>query len=390
VLLHFGPAARQNRATVFFRIILVIPQVFVLYFLNLAVYVVVIIGWFAALFTGQLPDWAGEFITGGVRWNTRVLAYEFLLTGQYPPFSLEPEPGFPVDVATRPGRLNRLAVLFRIFIGIPAGIVLGLLFLGMQIFGIITWIATLVRGSQPPLIYEANAAAIRYGARYYGFMGMVTSTYPAQVLGDGEAVPVGAGTASPASPPVYGDTVGMPQPAPTTDPWSLRLTSGARRLVGVFMVLGVLYLVGVGALIGVLAANTSNQNAAITAQNELVTAYNLVSNQASSFTRTAQQCASAGTPASAFACQKQADASFQQDLETYAQTLDDIDFPSAVSSQAQSARAAATQAANVMSQLQSATNAQDYLRLVTSLNLQAKLQAVDTTSRALNSALLQQ
>jgi hypothetical protein len=386
VLLRLGPTERQSRVTVFFRMILVIPQVFVLFFVLIAAYVVAVIGWFAALFTGRLPDWAAEFITGAIRWNTRVLAYEYLLTGKYPPFSLDADADYPVDVATRPGTLNRLAVFFRLIIGIPAGIVAGLLLFGMQVFGIVTWIATLIRGSQPPLFYEANAAVIRYAARYYGFMGMVTSTYPAEVRGDGTAAAVGAGTASAPSTPGDQDALGAP-PAADAQPWSLRLTSGARRLVVVFIVLGALFY---GGLAAIVVAASASQQSAIEAQNQMVTAYNKLGTQAGNFASAADNCRHQLTPTGALDCQKRADAAFQQQVETYAESLDGIDFPSAVSGQAQAARNAANEAVHVLNQLQSASNSQEYLRLVTTLGLTAKLGAIDSTARALNTALLQQ
>ena len=48
-----------------------------------------VIGWFAALFTGRLPQWAHTFLGGVVRWYTRSGAYMFLLTDRYPPFSFD-------------------------------------------------------------------------------------------------------------------------------------------------------------------------------------------------------------------------------------------------------------------------------------------------------------
>ena len=56
VELPFAGAAAQNRLTVAFRIILAIPQIIVLYFLFIAAFVVVVIGWFAALFRAICPS----------------------------------------------------------------------------------------------------------------------------------------------------------------------------------------------------------------------------------------------------------------------------------------------------------------------------------------------
>jgi Domain of unknown function (DUF4389) len=53
--------------------------------------VVVIVAWFAILFTGRYPQGIHDFVVGVLRWALRVAAYAFLLvTDRYPPFSLAP------------------------------------------------------------------------------------------------------------------------------------------------------------------------------------------------------------------------------------------------------------------------------------------------------------
>ena len=82
--------ALQRRATVAFRLILVVPHMFLLFFLGIAALVVAFLGWWGALFTGRLPEFAVSFLSGYMRWTTRVQAYGLLLTDQYPPFRLSP------------------------------------------------------------------------------------------------------------------------------------------------------------------------------------------------------------------------------------------------------------------------------------------------------------
>jgi hypothetical protein len=68
---------------------LAIPHYVVLFFLAIAAFVVVVIAWFAILFTGHYPRGLFDFVVGVGRWALRVDAYAFLLvTDQYPPFSL--------------------------------------------------------------------------------------------------------------------------------------------------------------------------------------------------------------------------------------------------------------------------------------------------------------
>jgi hypothetical protein len=79
----------RNRLTTAFRLILAIPQLVVLAFLVIAVWVVGLIGFFAVLFTGKWPAGLRDFAVGVGRWWLRVEAYVFLLTDEYPPFALE-------------------------------------------------------------------------------------------------------------------------------------------------------------------------------------------------------------------------------------------------------------------------------------------------------------
>jgi Domain of unknown function (DUF4389) len=72
------------------RLIMLIPAVFVLYFVGIAAGVVVWIAFWAVLFTGRYPPAFHNFVTGYVRWSTRCTCFLYGLTDKYPPFSLEP------------------------------------------------------------------------------------------------------------------------------------------------------------------------------------------------------------------------------------------------------------------------------------------------------------
>ena len=88
VLYSARPALRR-RVTVAFRAILVIPQFVVLYFVNLAAFAVLIIGWFAVLFAGRWPLGLQSFVTGWMRWTFRVNGYWSLIVDEYPPFGFQ-------------------------------------------------------------------------------------------------------------------------------------------------------------------------------------------------------------------------------------------------------------------------------------------------------------
>src|SRR4030067_597691 len=64
---------------------LVIPHIIVLTFLGIAAGVVLVIAWFAILFTGVFPKGMFDFVVAVSRWAYRVQAYAFLLiTDKYP------------------------------------------------------------------------------------------------------------------------------------------------------------------------------------------------------------------------------------------------------------------------------------------------------------------
>jgi Domain of unknown function (DUF4389) len=68
---------------------LAIPHYIVLIFLDIAAVVVVVIAWFAILFTGRYPRGMFDYVEGVIRWHNRVIAYALVLvTDRYPPFRL--------------------------------------------------------------------------------------------------------------------------------------------------------------------------------------------------------------------------------------------------------------------------------------------------------------
>jgi hypothetical protein len=195
-----GPT-RQRRWTVLIRLIMLIPHYFVLYFLNIAFGVVAFIGWWGALFTGQLPGFAVSFLSGFMRWSMRVQAYGLMLTDHYPPFSLDDEPGYPVRIAIPPrDRLNRAAVLFRIILAIPASLLTAfVLYGGATIVAFIAWLIALITGKLPTSLHLAYTAILRYTARFYCYFYLLTAAYPRGLFGDDPAVPP-VGDFNPAAP----------------------------------------------------------------------------------------------------------------------------------------------------------------------------------------------
>jgi hypothetical protein len=84
-------AVDLNRWLPLVKWFLAIPHYIVLFFLNIGLLVMVIVAWFAILFTGRYPRVIFDYVQGVIRWHNRVAAYAvILITDRYPPFSLGP------------------------------------------------------------------------------------------------------------------------------------------------------------------------------------------------------------------------------------------------------------------------------------------------------------
>ena len=78
-----------NRYLPLVKWLLAIPHYIVLAVLAIGAVVAIVIAWFAMLFTGRYPRGLFDYVVGVGRWALRVQAYAFfLVTDQYPPFSL--------------------------------------------------------------------------------------------------------------------------------------------------------------------------------------------------------------------------------------------------------------------------------------------------------------
>ena len=119
------------------------PQFVFAWFYAIAFYVVLVIAWFALLFTGRWPCGLYGFAGGFLRYITRLSAYFFLGVSNYPPFSGAEDDSYPVRVHIAPplDRYSRLKVFFRpiyailaIVIRYALGVVLSFvaLYLGLQ------------------------------------------------------------------------------------------------------------------------------------------------------------------------------------------------------------------------------------------------------------------
>ena len=128
LLVSLPPRERQRRWTVLIRPLLAVPLFIVVLFIGIATSVVVVIGWFGALFTARVPDFVRRLVTVYLRLSLRLEAYLMLLTDRFPPFDTEDVPDYPVHVAVPYAtRMNRAAVFFRLVLVIPVSLLASVL-----------------------------------------------------------------------------------------------------------------------------------------------------------------------------------------------------------------------------------------------------------------------
>lgn len=178
--LDVDPAQSQSRLTVFFRLLMVIPHIIIIYFLQIAVQVVTLLGWFAILFTGKYPAGMLSFSVNALHWMTRVNGYMFLLTGAYPPFALGPDDSYAVRLrgeGASEGR-NRVTTFFRLFMLIPHIIVLYFVQLAAGIVLFISWLVAIFTGSVPAGMHNFLAGVLRWQTRFSAYAFLLTDEYP--------------------------------------------------------------------------------------------------------------------------------------------------------------------------------------------------------------------
>ena len=417
----FAGPARQRRVTVLFRLLLAIPQLLALYVLTLVAELVAIAGWFAALFTGRLPGGLAGFLTDWLRYYARVGSYLVLLTDRYPPLELG-DAGYPVRVSVAPGRLNRLAVLFRIILAIPVSFLVGLLWYGGIVIGFVAWLIVLITGTMPVPLYQAIAAVTRYGIRFYGYFFLLSGTYPGGLFGDPAdadvtadplAVPPGAEPGPPgygqpdAWRPVDGPLAdgpladaqladaqpgyaqpagGQPGPAPSgpgqpgyseaplpagwpagPQAWRLVLSSTAKRLVALFIVVGAVAAVAYGVFIGIATANRSANVNRAAAISSISAAHSTLLGQLSGLSQQISACQNQSAQTAALECVTKLDRQAAGDLGTFANRVRSTPVPSSASAAAAQLTVAADQLQAAFQQLGTATSVAQYEQIDSSM-----------------------
>jgi uncharacterized membrane protein len=172
-------SAEHNRLTTFFRFLLVIPHYVALVFVGIAAFFVVVIAWFATLFTGRYPRSLFDFLAGVIRWSLRVAAYNLLLTDRYPPFSLADDPDYPVRVTfDHPEHIARWRPLVNWILVLPFAYAAGAVLYAAYFVSIAAWFMVVFTGRYPDGMFSFMGVALRWTARQQVFQLWMTERYP--------------------------------------------------------------------------------------------------------------------------------------------------------------------------------------------------------------------
>lgn len=170
---------KHSRLLIFFRWLLAIPHLLILYALSAVASICILVAFFAILFTRKYPKGLFDFVVNITRWNANVIAYVFMLRDEYPPFSFDAGKypvTFEVDYAAE---MQRFAPLYKWLLAIPNLIVLYVVFIVAFILDLVAWFAILFTGKMPEGIHKFVTGAVRWALRQNAYASyLLTDKYP--------------------------------------------------------------------------------------------------------------------------------------------------------------------------------------------------------------------
>lgn len=163
--------------------LLAIPQLVVLYALQLALNVLTLVAFFTVLFTAGIPRGMFDFMVMVYRYQWRVTSYVSWMRESYPPFDFAAASQDPGNDPAKleivyPARLNRLLPFVKWFLALPHYVVL--LFLGIAAFValILAFFAVLFTGRWPEGMRRFVVGVTRWSTRVQVYIGLLTDQYP--------------------------------------------------------------------------------------------------------------------------------------------------------------------------------------------------------------------
>jgi hypothetical protein len=165
-----------------FKWLLIVPHVICQFGLWIAFAVVTFIAFWAVVFTGKYPRGLFDFNSGVLRWGWRVgfYSYQALGTDKYPPFSLEPDPGYPADLEIPyPEKLSQGLVWIKWWLlAIPHWIIVSIFSDLLSVLVLIGGIILLFTGKYPADLFKTIIGLNRWSYRVAAYVGLMRDEYP--------------------------------------------------------------------------------------------------------------------------------------------------------------------------------------------------------------------
>ena len=175
----------RDRLTVFFRLFLSMPVFAFIYLFqqfsdnswNTLVLALPVVA--ALVIRNVYPSWLLSFNHAVLEFGTRVAAYVFLLTDEYPTFERNPKVAVIFPDVEGGKKLNRGLPLVKWFLAIPLFIVGCFYSILTLIATLLAWALTSLTGTYPTWAGELTLNTLKFWNRVYGYaVVLVTDEYP--------------------------------------------------------------------------------------------------------------------------------------------------------------------------------------------------------------------
>jgi len=163
--------------------LLAIPQFLIVGVLRYVRGVLLLIAFFAVLFTKKIPRGIFDMVAMTLRYQWRVSTYALWMREPYPPFAFTPaseDPGDdPASLSIEyPQELNRWLPLVKWLLAFPHYIVLIFLAIGGLFVAIAAFFAVLFTGRYPEGMRSYMVGVARWGIRVGAYAGFLRDEYP--------------------------------------------------------------------------------------------------------------------------------------------------------------------------------------------------------------------
>ena len=169
--------------TFFGMLYIMIPHIFVLFFVGIWAAILMFLAWWVVLFTAKYPKGMFDFQVKCLSWAARLNGTMSNLIDGYPAIG----PGGSSESVTvevdYPEKLSRGLLLLRsffgvLYVGIPHGFCLMFRMWGSYILMFLAWWAVLFTGKYPAKWHAFNVGTFRWMFRYQIYMMFMTDQYP--------------------------------------------------------------------------------------------------------------------------------------------------------------------------------------------------------------------